>query len=273
MTEFKSWRSFWHFENIVRRQLRYVRTQDTEEFLSTVAETSHYRQVTMRAGRILWRAQLGYDLDEFEQEGETIIIEQPCSSKRMKPLADRASSGRANPVGIPCLYLATHEETAMCEVRPWMGSLISVAQFRLLRDCKIVDCSRDHAEFPIYFEEPPLAEKRTAVWANIDRAFAEPTTPQDGIADYVPTQILAELFKREGYDGVAYKSNFGEAGYNVALFDLNSADLINCFLHEVTKVEMQFKQRGNPYFVKKYYEDKAKDTLETSTTGEGWDAT
>jgi hypothetical protein len=164
----------------------------------------------MKSGHHLWRAQLGSDFDEFEQDGETIEIEKPYSGKRMKPLADRASGGRANPVGIPCLYLATQKETAMCEVRRWMGSLISVGQFRLLRECKIVDCSRDHAEFPIYFEEPTLEDKRTAVWANIDRAFAQPTTLQDGIAEYVPTQIMAELFKREGYDGIAYKSNFGE---------------------------------------------------------------
>ncbi len=102
-------------------------------------------------------------------------------------------------------------------------------------------------------------DKREAVWAHIDRAFARPMTGQDGIAEYVSTQIIAELFKREGFDGVAYKSNFGEDGYNVALFDLNAADLINCFLSEVTKVEMAFEERSDPYFVTKYYANKKND--------------
>jgi hypothetical protein len=262
MTEFKSWRSFQQFDRQVRRHLRYVRTTEEEDFLSTVAETSQYRATTIPTGRNLWRAQIGHGFHEVDQDGEKFDVEAPQEPQRMKPLRDRASAGRANPVGIPCLYLSTHKETAMCEVRPWMGSYISVGQFRLLRDCKIVDCSRDHKKFPIYFEEPGLADKRQAVWANIDRAFAEPMTSADGIAEYVSTQILAELFKREGFDGVAYKSNFGEDGYNVALFDLDAADLINCFLFEVKKIEMKFEERANPYFVAKYYDEKKIDKKE-----------
>jgi len=131
-----------------------------------------------------------------------------------------------------------------------------------------VDCSRDHKKFPIYIEEPGLVDERQAVWAHIDRAFAEPTTSQDGIAEYVSTQILAELFQREGFDGVAYKSNFGENGYNVALFDLDAADLINCFLFEVKKIEMEFEERANPYFISKYYDEKRIDQKEARTTDE-----
>src|SRR5262252_4924229 len=49
------------------------------------------------------------------------------------------------------------------------------------------------------------------------------------------TQIIAELFKRHGFDGVAYKSSLGP-GHNIAFFDLDAADLINCFLFEVKSV-------------------------------------
>lgn len=50
----------------------------------------------------------------------------------MKPLRDKASEGRANPKGIPYLYLATTKEAPMSEVRPWIGSDISVGQFKLI---------------------------------------------------------------------------------------------------------------------------------------------
>src|ERR1039458_6332974 len=36
----------------------------------------------------------------------------------MKPKPEKAKEGRVNPKGIPCLHLATHEDTAMSEVRP-----------------------------------------------------------------------------------------------------------------------------------------------------------
>ena len=51
------------------------------------------------------------------------------------------------------------------------------------------------------FYEPDPAEREKAVWAHIGQAFSEPMTRRDDSADYVPTQIIAELFKREGFDG------------------------------------------------------------------------
>jgi hypothetical protein len=174
----------------------------------------------------------------------------------MKPLTDRAHDGRANPKGIPCLYLATQAETAISEVRPWIGSYVSVGQFKLLRPVEIIDCSRERLDHMFYWEEPSPEEVEKAVWSDIDRAFAEPMTRSDDTADYVPTQILAELFKREGFGGVAYKSRFGERGYNVALFDVDAADLINCGLARVESIKFNSKDVDNPYFVKKHYEMK-----------------
>jgi len=72
-----------------------------------------------------------------------------------------------------------------------------------------------------------------------------------------PTQIISELFKREGLDGVAYKSNLGK-GFNLVLFNLEAADIINCSLFRVKSVEYTFDEAANPYFVSKYYEQKAK---------------
>ena len=37
-----------------------------------------------------------------------------------------------------------------------------------------------------------------------------PTISADDAAHYIPTQVIAELFKREGCDGIAYKSVFGD---------------------------------------------------------------
>ena len=81
-------------------------------------------------------------------------------------------------------------------------------------------------------------------------------TRSDDSADYVATQILAELFKREGFGGIAYRSNFGEDGYNVALFDINAADLINCGLYKVSDIDIKVSQQDNPYYVTKYYDKK-----------------
>jgi hypothetical protein len=260
--EFKSWRSFWDFNHAVRRKSRYVRAPEHEEFLSAVAETSNGRKLSLKKGANLWRAQLGHDWRDEGQGDETFEVQCAHSPERMKPLPDKAYDGRANPKGIPCLYLANSKETAMSEVRPWVGSYVSVGQFKILRDQQLIDCSRTHKagsfllSFPFGEREPEPSDIEKAVWSDIDRTFAEPMTRSDDSADYVATQILAELFKKEGFDGIVYKSNFGEEGYNIALFDITAADLINCAIHQVDSIEFKFSQEDNPYFIKKYYDKK-----------------
>ncbi len=143
----------------------------------------------------------------------------------------------------------------MSEVRPWIGSLVSCGQFCTNRSLTLIDCARPQNGHPSFFYseegiyEPSSPERIQAVWANIDRAFAEPTTRADDVADYAPTQILAELFKRAGADGVVYKSNFEEDGFNISLFDPSAADLVDCGLFEVKAIHMTFKESDNFYSV------------------------
>ena len=137
----------------------------------------------------------------------------------------------------------------MSEVRPWLGSLVSCAQFRTTRPLKIMDFSVFHGRGFVYcFDEPDDSETEKAVWTQIDQAFSEPTTSSDNIADYVPTQVIAELFKTEGYDGIAYRSAFSDDGYNIALFNLADAELAACALHEAKSLKYSFSQIDNPYY-------------------------
>ena len=251
MRQFDSWQSYWTFERAVKRQNRYFRNDVIEEFLQTVLETSEKRKRKLPKKSYLWRAQLGHGSEPYYQDDEYIDdIPAPYPPERMTPLINEAPEGRANPKGISYLYTATTKETAMAEVRPWIGSLISVGQFETNREMVVIDCSLYHDRTVIYLQEPDPEERERAVWSDIDRAFSKPLTNNDKIADYVPTQIIAELFKCNGYDGIVYKSMLGK-GYNIVLFDVESAKLVNCFLFEVEKLSFSFKEAANPYFVKR----------------------
>lgn len=157
----------------------------------------------------------------------------------MVPLPYSASDGRANPRGIPCLYMADDRHTAIAEVRPWIGSLVSVAIMRTLKDQRLVDVREDNTRTPIYLEGEPSPEKReAAVWSHVARAFREPVLREDNRAGYAPTQIIAEAFRSEGYDGIAYGSAFGKGQVNIVLFDIGAAELQACELHEIRNVQM-----------------------------------
>lgn len=248
---FKSWNSYWAFSRATRHGNRYIHDKEVTSFLDAVLATSEERERAVKKGSIFWRAQLGNDWRPIFQDDEE-IGEEPCpyQRKQMKPIPYSATEGRANPKGIPYLYLATDKETAMSEVRPWLSSSISVGQFKTNKELRLIDCSVHHKkEVVFYFEEPSDEERELSVWSHIDNAFSEPVNPSDQISDYVPTQIIAELFKSEGFDGIAYKSSLS-TGFNVVLFDLGVADLINCFLYEAESIEFKFKETANPYLVR-----------------------
>jgi hypothetical protein len=247
---FKTWQAFSNFERDVRKNRRFVRSPDADEFLSAVRQTVSNRKSKISRDRGLWRAQLGFTWRYLDEIGDEIPAAFP--PERMKPLRDRASEGRANPKGIPMLYLCSNRDAAMSEVRPWLGSLISLGYFRTKRDLALVDCTRNPIrDLAVFLERPEAQEWDDIVWSEIDRAFTTPVSNSDDSCEYVATQILVELFREMGFDGIAYRSAFGERSTNIALFDLDAADLESCQLHEVSSLNVNFRERENPYWVKK----------------------
>jgi len=246
--EFESWLAYWDFEYAVKQRTRYVRDVVGEEFLSNVLITAKKRSEKVPSDSFVWRAQLGHCSEPMYQDNEYKTDNPiPYPPKRMKPLKDRAKEGRANPKGIPYLYVATDPETAAAEVRPWIGERISVGQFKIRRPLCVVNCTIHDKAGLVYVGEEPSPEKREeSVWSSIDKAFATPVTSADNLADYAPTQIIAELFKvKGGFDGIKYRSSLGP-GYNIALFDLKAADLIDRFLLEIESVKFKAKKTTNP---------------------------
>jgi len=252
---FKSVDSYRDFARAVRQDYRFARTPNQEAFLKAVATTSPSRSLTMKTDFVLWRAQLGHCWRKVEQEG--VSEEEPTAypPERMKPTPEKAGDGRVNPRGIPCLYLATQKETAALEVRPLFHSYVSIAQFKIVKDLKIINCSAPEIG-NLAFLDKDLSQDgiEKVVWSAMNRAFSEPVTRGDDSLDYVPTQIIAETFKLNGFDGIAYKSNYGEDGFNVALFDLAVADLINHCLYRIDKMSVKLSEQENPYFIKRHYE-------------------
>jgi hypothetical protein len=259
---FQSADAYQRFAQKATSSRRFIRDAEDQEFFTALlqqARTDDRRQV-LTPDSLLWRAQLGHSgkelyVDEAGRVGPAGTENQfigcvPCpySPERMKPLRDRAQENRANPKGIPFLYLSNRKETAMSEVRPWLGSFISLALFQPVRDLTIVHCWTDD-EPPKYRTStaPPYKHFRPedqdrAVWHDIDEAFSEPVTRNDDLSSYAPTQIVAELFRVHEFDGIAYRSAFGN-GHNIALFDLDTMKLVERTLHKVENIECpKFKE-------------------------------
>ena len=251
--QFNSWWEFIRFSETVSLKDRFIHDHAVMDFLDTLLETSHSRHTTINAGNYLWRAQLGnatVQRRDVHDDVEVIYEEEiPYAAERMKPLPFAAHEGRANPRGIPCLYVATDAQTAMSEVRPWLGANVSIGQLRLKKELKLVDFSVGHATAGKYFLTEPAPEVREAtIWTQVDKAFSQPINNDLATAEYVPTQIISEFFRRKGFDGVVYKSSLGP-GHNIALFDIEVAEVVNCAIRTAKGISYDFSPPINGYNV------------------------
>jgi RES domain-containing protein len=249
---FKSSHAYSQFAQSVRAEWRYRLDPAQLEFLEELLVTGGSRIDHIPAGYVLCRAQEGCDWPESEAEEEVNPGPSGYGPTRMKPLSGRAMDGRVNPRGIPCLYTATDEETAAAETRAWVGAYVSIAQVKTNRDLRIINCTSEDKPGVSLFREPDPASWADRVWSAVDKAFAVPVERNDHIAEYAATQIVAETFRKAGYDGIAYRSALSK-GYNIALFDVSVADVINCSVYEVKALSYKIEEIANRYFVAAHY--------------------
>jgi hypothetical protein len=244
MAGFKGGYDYERFASGIERSYRYRLDAEGEEFLQSVLETSAQRKRELARGTRVWRAQLGAQpaISEKQEDG-SIDIEFPAFAPvRMKPLDNSATEGRVNPKGIPVLYVATAPETAMCEVRPSLASVISLAELEIQRTVTLVDCTvaSGRSIFSYGGRQVPASEREEVVWHSINNAFTGPVDASDRLADYAPTQVIAEAFRRAGLDGIRYRSGFGYEGHNIALFSASDATVLSVKLMRAVAVKFTF---------------------------------
>lgn len=244
---FKSWRSYWKFRHAVKNKSRYILDDESKDFLKAIEDTCTSRVETISMSGSLWRAQIGCNYAPLYQEDIHVDdLPVPFAFERMKPLSNSASEGRVNPKGIPYLYVATDKETAMAEARPSLGAILSVGKFEPTKELKIIDFSVHQGKMKFFLKEPDEKKRIEAVWTDMDNAFSIPTSNTDFNSDYIPTQIIAELIKSLGYDGIAYKSSLA-SGHNIALFDIKLANISECDIYAVRRVDFGFQSVENQY--------------------------
>lgn len=129
------------------------------------------------------------------------------------PPVHAASEGRLNRARVSLLYLASNRDTAVAEVRPHPGHLVSTAEFEATRSLKIADLtSKDIRNF---LSDTRLMELRLIF--SFNSLMNLPVTP-DQRELYLITQSLSDCVRDLGFDGVKFKSSLG-TGSNYAFFN------------------------------------------------------
>lgn len=133
-----------------------------------------------------------------------------------------ASHGRANPAGIPYLYLGSDPVTAISEIRPHTGEIACVADFTIPTTLKLVDLRTPRKMVsPFVLTDADEVGRMRNDLPFLERLGSEltlPVVPQSAAIDYTPSQYLCEFIKKCGYQGVIYRSSVS-SGMNFALFE------------------------------------------------------
>lgn len=136
------------------------------------------------------------------------------------PPAHLAGHGRANPVGIPYLYLGSTATTAVSEVRPHTGETACIASFQVpsILAVDLRDPRKSASPFILENAEQIMSLRSgLPLLERLGEELTKPVHPRSAAFEYIPSQYLCEFIKKRGYQGVIYRSSVSD-GVNLALF-------------------------------------------------------
>lgn len=137
------------------------------------------------------------------------------------PPTGKASAGRANPLGISCLYLSDDIKTTIHEIRAGAYDFVTVGEFELLEDIEVVDFTLFDKISPFTLDGKTQYAINLPHLRNISYEIAKPLRRNDSPLDYLPTQYIVDFIKSKEHSGVKYQSTMNKNGYNVAVFKEN----------------------------------------------------
>ena len=208
-------RSPW-YEKIERRLATENYFEVQKEFGKYLAKLGSDVEASLHAGTLLFRARIGVAQRFMRGFGgwtaDTVF--QPFIGSAMgAPPPAKATPGRLNRDGVSFLYLATDEATAAAEIRPHPGHRLSIGAFRSVREIRLADFGKiDIAKFS-------SSDERLAIFhlgLTISREISLPITPEHR-HKYTVTQLLADIIRRQGYDGIRFPSSVA-TGSNLCIF-------------------------------------------------------
>jgi hypothetical protein len=177
------------------------------------------------AGELYYRARVGVKSrlsmrDPMPNQGRRFRY-LPYTGKEIdSPPLRLATEGRFNRARVSLLYLASDVETAVAELRPHPGHIVSTAQFRLTRNVTVANFA--HQDIRNYLSDGRLERLRCIL--SVADVLNVPVQPEHKVL-YAVTQLFADALREAGFDGVTYSSSLGK-GANLTCFLRDAFELV-----------------------------------------------
>lgn len=147
---------------------------------------------------------------------------EPYSKSEIAAPPPRLSSaGRVNRQGVSFFYAATNVETAIAEVRPHPGDLVSIGCFKTTKSLILADFTESRIE-KFSLSDQLLDDFLIIHTVN---TYLNKVVPPSERERYSVTQLIADTLRHLGYDGIKFISTVG-SGHNVVFFEPNIMEFI-----------------------------------------------
>ena len=195
------------FSSHIKYERRFVLRRKAESFLDQIADPAEWMReylddsaINLPSGTRLFRARLEIPGQKFFD-----------SSQMGAPPAELTRAGRANSKGIPVLYAADDQATAISEVRPWKGAHVTVVECDLNENLTMVDLAdvKYLTKEPFAFQNIGYEVDKLHLVIRLANDLAKPISTNEAEIEYLPTQSLTEVVKDWGFDGMWYPSAMG----------------------------------------------------------------
>lgn len=139
------------------------------------------------------------------------------------PKKEDCKPGRANPEGIPFLYLSEEPKTTLFETRVIKHDVVSVGEFKIVGKAPLLvedltDIDLDDIE--LLDEDVVTLAKRRLLIRALSQEMSHPMRRFDSTVEYVPTQFVCEYVQlTQSVSGIRFASSVYPSGTNIVIFD------------------------------------------------------
>lgn len=207
--------------------------------LKLLEDLSTNPERTLHIGTELYRCRIIKDGDPINNNKPFYGFDE---SNSFVPPVKATRDLRANYRYIPYLYSSNNPYIALVEVRPKLGSSVSLATIIVTEKLTLLDFT--NAKKP-----HKMTPAKINLFSDLSALYSKPVTDDDDIIDYIPTQYIAEYVKNLGYDGIVFKSSLVPEingayleQYNVVIFNYNKCKAVKSNVFSITGNYFDCKQ-------------------------------
>jgi len=224
-------RNLWEkFKREIKTNFRFFRVESSE--IEEFERLLRVLAISIPQGTYLYRARIS-DKEGFGTD------------KMGAPSPSKTSAGRANPPGIPYLYLSKDQSTTIYEVRAGLHDYVTVGEFQSLEKIMVVNFRPVKEISPFKVSSADLIDliEYDSFIQGLMLDLSRPNRRFDTETDYLPTQYVIEMVKkRGGIDGVEYPSSMDKKGRNIVLFTSEKVKCVDSKVFSVQDIKYDYRE-------------------------------